>query len=44
MMMRLLTGVLFRTSFRNVVERENCISVVTVTLPCSGDPVRRASG
>ena len=43
-MMMLLTGILFRTSFRNVVERENCISVVTVTLPCSGDPVGTASG
>ena len=40
----LLNDILFRTSFRNVVEKESCISAVTATLPCSGDPVGTASG
>ena len=40
----ILKDILFRTSFRNVVEKESCISKETATLPCSRDPVVPESG
>ena len=41
---RWINDILFRTSSRNVVEKESCISKETVTPPSSRDPVGPGSG
>ena len=41
---RWINDILFRTSSRNVVEKESCISKETATLLSSRDPVGPGSG